>query len=143
MPTPDELRAAIAGGRTIFREALLAAAVDSWERTPAAGQGEEAWSPRQVAEHVVPVEAFFTTAVCSACGYPGLDAVSASYPTPADAVAAFEEVSERCDGRLKHVTEKDLAMQHERFGSVADLMAMNAHHLEEHAAQIRAAAGGS
>ena len=84
-----------------------------------------------------------TSVVCSACGYPGLDSVTASYAAPADALAAFDEVSERCDGRLKHVTDTDLAIQHERFGTVADLMAMNAHHLEEHAAQIRNAAAST
>ena len=127
MPTPDELRASIATGRRTFREALLAAA-DGWERAPAGGEGEEAWSARQTAEHVVPVEAFFTTAVCSACGYPGVESPTASYPTAEDAAAAFDEVAALCDGRLKHVTETDLAMQHERFGTVADLLAMNAHH---------------
>lgn len=139
MPTPDELRTAIAEGRQAFRDALSAAAA-GWERQPG-GTGEEAWSARQVAEHVIPAEAFFTTAVCKACGYPGVDRVTGSYATAQDAIKHFDEVVEMCNKKLKYVSETDLEKKHERLGTSADVMAMNANHLVEHAAQVRAAAG--
>ena len=92
MAAPDELRAAIAEGRAAFRSALESAN-DSWEKTPAGGEGEDAWSPRQVAEHLIPTESYFTTQICKACGYPGLDRVEASYATAAEALAAAARVA--------------------------------------------------
>jgi hypothetical protein len=139
MATPDELRAAIAEGRTALKDAIAAAA-QGWERAPG-GEGEASWTARQAAEHAIPVEAFFTSAVCSACGYPGVDEVKGSYPTAADALKHLDEVVEMCNKKLKYVSETDLEKKHERFGSAADLLAGNAKHLQEHAAQIRAAAG--
>jgi DinB superfamily len=139
MPTPDELRSAIAEGRAALKSAISAAAA-GWERVPA-GEGEAGWSARQAAEHVIPTEAFFTTAVCAACGYPGLDEVKGDYPTAAAALTHLDTVIESCNKLLKHVSVTDLEKKHEKFGSAQDLMAFNAKHLNEHAAQIRAAAG--
>ena len=139
MPTPDELRAEIAkarSARSAFRSALEGASAN-WERQPSAGDGEEAWSPRQAAEHTIGAEPWFTTQICESCGYPGLDPVEPSYATAADALKAFDEVSKNCDGRLKHVTNTDLAMKHERMETVAGVMQHNAMHLNEHAAQIQ------
>ena len=139
MPTPDELRAEIAKARSAFRSALEGAGA-SWERQPPAGDGEEAWSPRQVAEHTIGAEPWFTTQVCASCGYPGLDPIEPFYATAADALTAFDEVSKNCDGRLQYVTDADLAMKHERMETVAGVMQGNARHLNEHAAQIQEAA---
>jgi hypothetical protein len=139
MPTPDELRAAIAEGRSELKAAISAAA-GAWETSPG-GAGEDAWSARQAAEHVIPTEGFFTTAVCKACGYPGLERITGSYPTAADALKHLDDVIEITNKKLKYVTETDLEKRDERFGSAADLMAMSASHLKDHAVQIRAAAG--
>lgn len=141
MSNPDELRAAIADARTVLKDAIAAAAA-GWERTPpGAADGEAGWSARQTAEHAIPTEAFFTTAVCDACGYPGVDEVKGDYATAADALAHLDTVVEMCNKKLKYVSETDLEKKHEKFGSAADLMGFNATHLSEHAAQIRAAAG--
>ncbi|MFN0147996.1 MAG: DinB family protein [Dehalococcoidia bacterium] len=139
MATPDELRTAIAAGREALRSAISAASA-GWERVPA-GEGEAGWSARKTAEHAIPTEAFFTTAVCAACGYPGLEEVKGDYPTAADALTQLESVIESCNKLLKHVSVTDLEKKHEKFGTAAELMAFNATHLNEHAAQIRAAAG--
>lgn len=138
MPTPDELRADIAGGRAAFRSALQNAGAN-WERKPSAGEGEEAWSPREAAEHTIGAEPWFATQVCETCGYPGLDPVEPAYTTAADALQAFDQISTSCDGLLKHVSQKDTEMKHERMESVAGVMQQNAEHLHEHAAQIEAA----
>ena len=138
MPTPDELRAEIAKARSAFRSALEGASAN-WERQPPTGDGEEAWSPRQVAEHTIGAEPWFTTQVCVSCSYPGLDPIEPSYATAADALKAFDEVSKNCDGRLKYVTDTDLTMKHERMETVAGVMQGNAMHLNEHAAQIQEA----
>ncbi|GAB4331216.1 MAG: hypothetical protein Kow0010_16450 [Dehalococcoidia bacterium] len=140
MATPEELRAALAAARDELK-AAIAAAAGNWEAQPPEGEGEDAWSPRQVAEHVIAAEAYFTTAICEACGYPGVDRVAANYPAADDALAGHAAVIEMCDKKLRHVTEKDLEMKHERWGTVAGLLALSAHHLREHAAQLRRAAG--
>lgn len=140
MATPDELRTAIAEGRAVFRETLANFAGD-WERKPEAGEGEDAWSPRQAAQHAIGAEAYFTTSICKACGYPGVEFPRPDYATPADALRAFEEVVELTNKKLKYVTDTDLAHKDERFGTVEDLMKVNAQHLHDHAAQIRSAPG--
>lgn len=140
MATPDELRTAIAEGRATLRAALAAANGAAWEMEPGSGEGEAAWSARQAAEHVIGAEAFFTNAVCTACGYPGVEFTNRSYATPAAATAALAEVSALTDAKLKHVTESDLGHLHDRFGSVEGLMKTSAGHLRDHAAQILAAA---
>ncbi|MFN0095567.1 MAG: DinB family protein [Dehalococcoidia bacterium] len=142
MPTPDELRAAIADGRAALRSALEAAASGDWEKRPASGEGEAAWSARETAEHTVEIEALFATAVCTACGYPGVEFAKPSYATPAEAIAGLEAVTELTNKKLKYVSETDLEKVHDQWKrSAADIMGVNAHHLNDHAAQIRTAAG--
>ena len=136
MPTPDELRAPIAAARAKLEEAIRSAA-DNWETTL---PGDE-WTARQAAEHVIPSEAFFATAVCTACGYPGIEFEQRQLASAEEALAALTAVCELSDGRLKHVTREDLEHKHERMGSVADILRFNAEHLEEHAAQIASASG--
>jgi len=138
MPTPDELRTDIASARQDFHSALEGAGA-AWETKPGAAEGEDAWSPRQVAEHAIGADLYFASEVCGACGYPGLELSRLSLPTAAEAVTAFTDASAKSDGRLKYVSENDLTAQHKSMGSVADLMAIAAGHLRDHAAQIRAA----
>lgn len=143
MPTPDELRAAIEEGRDDLRAALRDASPDTWETKPQAGDGESAWSPREAAEHVIGAELFFATEVCKACGYPGVEMKRFALATPAEALQAFDEAAATAHGRLKHVSEADLAHKNERFNTdVAGLLGIQAHHLKEHAAQVRGARAG-
>lgn len=139
MATPVELRAAIAEARTALREAIGVAGAN-WERQPAGGEGEEAWSARQAAEHVIGTEHFFASAICEACGYDGPESpFGESGPTlltPAEAQAALAQAIEATDAKIQHVTQGDLAHKHERMGSVAELMAFTAGHIRDHASQI-------
>ncbi len=139
MATPDELRVDLAAARREFADALTAA-VNQWDRKPASGEGEAAWSPRQAAEHCIPADVAYASAVCLACGYPGLNRLEASYAGAADATAGLAQVSALADGRLKYVTDKDLAMKNQRGNSVEDMIKANTAHFRDHAAQIRAAA---
>lgn len=140
MATPDELRAAIAESRTVFRAALESAG-PAWEKQPA-GEGEDAWSPRQVAEHAVPAEVQLASMVCVACGYPGLDKPEGSYPTPAAAIEALEQAAAQSDGRLKYVTDTDIVKPDNFFKTVEGIMQYNASHLRDHAAQIQRVSRG-
>ena len=136
MATPDELRAALDTGRTAMREAIEAAEM-GWRTTG----GGDTWSAQQTAEHTIEIEAFFTTAMCEACGYPGVDVVRPDCASSTEALDEFDAVVNNCNAKLKHLTQEDLAKTHERFGTVEELMGMNLNHLTEHAAQIRESAG--
>lgn len=139
MATPDGLRADLAAAKQEFEDAVrVSGAV--WERKPAGGEGEDAWSPREAAEHCIGSDVFYATAVCLACGYPGLERWQASYATPEEALAGFAQARAQSEGRLKYVTDKDLLIKNERGYSVEQLIAANTAHFRDHAAQIRAAA---
>lgn len=143
MSTPDELRAKIAEGRAAFR-AALEAATGCWEVAPESGEGEAAWSPRQVAEHAIPTEVYFASALCEACGYPGVQwEGSRSYATSAEAVDAFDAAVAIANGRLKYVTETDLPKKKadEKARTAQQWMEISAYHMNDHANQLRAAAG--
>jgi len=139
--TADQLRASLADGRAALRAAIETAA-GTWERRPVSGEGEDGWSPRQAAEHVIPTEAYFTTLVCKVCGYPGVDRVTGSYATAAEALAGLDAVVEMCNKKLKYVSETDLEKTDEKYGSCLGLLKTNITHLNDHAVQIRAVAGG-
>lgn len=143
MATPDELRASIAEAHAAFRAALEGAA-GCWETAPESGDGEAAWSPRQVAEHAIPTEVFFASAVCDACGYPGVKwEGSRSYASAAEAVEAFDAAIGIANGRLKYVTETDLPKKKddEKARTAQQWMELSAYHMNDHANQLRAAAG--
>ena len=139
MPTPDELRAEIASALEQLRASIEGAAGDGWERQPATGEGEESWSPRRVAEHALAVEVGYTSAICVACGYPGLERISPSYESAAEALAGLESVRELCHSKTRYVTPEDLLHPHQRLGNVEGILRERAAHLRDHAQQIRAA----
>jgi hypothetical protein len=141
MPTPDELRDEIAAGREVLRSALEAVKSADWEKRPAEGEGEAAWSPREVAQHVIPSEAFFATATCVACGYPGVEFTNRSYANADEALAALDEVIEVTNKKIKYVTDTDIEKPQDGFGTVEALLTYQAVHLKEHAEQLRVAAG--
>jgi hypothetical protein len=141
MPTPDELRAELAAARRDFADALRGIEGTAWERRPESGEGEDAWSAREAAEHCIAADVAYASAVCLACGYPGLERFEAMFATPGDALAGLEQASALADGRLKYVTDKDLEMQNQRGITVAQIMTHGATHFRDHAAQIRTAAG--
>ena len=118
-------------------------AADAWDRAPTSGEGEEAWSPRRAAEHCIASDVGYASAVCVACGYPGLERFQASYASPAEAAEGLARASALSDGRLKYVTDKDLAMMNERGYSVEAMIKANADHFRDHARQIREAAAAN
>lgn len=141
MATADELRTQLAEARGEFR-AALAGADSYWERQPAGGgEGEESWSPRKVAEHAIGAETYFTSAICKACGYPGVEPAKDTLPSVEEALQEFDRAVEATNGRLKHISEPDLKQPHPRFESVEGLLNTNIEHMRDHAVQIRDAAG--
>jgi hypothetical protein len=142
MATPEELRADIARARDELRGILRNVAKD-WEKRPESGEGEEAWSARQAAEHVVRAEVNYARIINRTCAregpeHPWPDAPPA-LPTPADALRALDEAASIADPAFALITAEDLQRPHERWGTVERVLAGNARHLREHAEQIRAA----
>ena len=142
MPTPNELRQAIVEGRADLQEAFHAAH-DAWERKPPSGAGEDAWSPRQTAEHIVGSEIFFASMIGVACGAPALERQPLELLSPAAAAAAHVRNAARADAYFRHVSEGDLSKEgtHPRLGqlTVQALLEMHIGHLHNHANQIREA----
>jgi hypothetical protein len=138
MATSDQLRAELAAARTELADALKTAGA-AWERAPPSGEGEAAWSPRQAAEHVIGGDIMYASAVCIACGYPGLERQQFSFESAEDALTGMQEASAIADGRLKYVTETDLEKTNQRGATVEQIMQASAAHFRDHAAQIRAA----
>lgn len=143
MPTADELRSGIAGGRAALRLAIQAAE-GNWETAKGAAEdGEAGWSPRQTAEHVIPSEMMFANMICAACGYDGPEnplGENPQFATAAEAVAALDAAVAACDSKIKYVQDDELGKSAggEGFGAapVAFLMHAAVWHLTDHAAQI-------
>lgn len=138
MATANELRDGIAGARAALQAAITASA-DNWETSP---PGDDTWSPRQVAEHVIPSEIFFATNVCGACGYDGPDnpLSSAEFATASDALAALTAVTDAANAKIQHVQDAELSKSsgEEGFAGLpaGKLMELNVWHLTDHAAQM-------
>ncbi len=141
MATPKELRQAVVDARADLHSAFHSAH-DTWETKPAGGEGEDAWSPRQVAQHIIGAELFFAGLIAQACGAPPLERQVPNVESPADAAASLTRFSAMSDEILSHVTEDDLAkVQQTRLGelSVQQMLALIVSHAHDHAKQIRAA----
>ncbi len=138
MPTLEELNRDIRAAREEIKAAIEGAA-SYWERQPPSGDGEEAWSPRQVAEHVVTTESTYTSRLLQTAGRAGVDTVEPSYPTPADAIKGIFDYGAELETKTGDLSEADLAKPHERMGDVAGIFAFRARHLLAHAQQIREA----
>lgn len=137
MSRPDELRAAIEEARAGLRRAIEAAS-GVWER-PQASEAGSRWTCRELAEQALADEILFTSAICEACGYPGLPPRDDGLPTAAAALDELERVASLCDGRTKYVTEGDLSMRKEGWGSVEEMLVTRATRLRDHARRIRGA----
>ncbi len=139
MATPKELRQAIVDARADLHSAFHAAH-NSWNTKPASGAGEDAWSPREAAQHVIGAEVFFASLVAQACGAPPLERQRPDVETPAAAAASLVRFAAMADDVLRHVTAEDLEKtQNSPLGerTVRQLMEMVASHVHDHANQIR------
>ncbi|HEY7294908.1 MAG TPA: DinB family protein [Dehalococcoidia bacterium] len=145
MASPNELRAAIVENRAQLQAALHGTA-ERWETEPPAGEGEDAWSPRQVAEHMIGSEWYFTNHIAQACGAPALERPALDTATPAAAAATATRIGAICDNVLRHVSDADLAKTREvgRFGAqtVEWMLTVMDSHARDHLQQLKAASAG-
>lgn len=114
-----------------------------WERKPASsGEGEDAWSARQVAEHLVSSTTLFANGIAHTIGVDGPAAQQAAFTSADDAVAAMSTVQQKLSAILEQVTDAQLDIERE-FGPLGKaklerVVAICAHHLADHANQLRA-----
>lgn len=143
MATPKELRANISEARAQFLEALHDVH-GTWETKPqGTADGENAWSPQQVAQHVAGADWFFTNEICLACGAPAVARPGLDASTPAKTAGTIARNAVKYEDLMRHVSEGDLAKQIGSEGplkgaTVEAALATWAGHLNDHAAQMRA-----
>ncbi len=142
----DELRQAIRGALPPLRVAIEGAGAD-WERAPAPSDGsresgEEDWSARQAAEHVIGAEYAFARAIDGALGRESLERPEIELPSAAEALAALEASSAALDAAVATLSDEQLKVE-TRFGRTVEWVAeLAASHRSEHAAQIEALGTG-
>ena len=142
MANADELRTAVAAGRTVLAHAITMAA-ERWE-TPGPNEADgPGWSPRQAAEHALQVELEFAKAICAAAGRdaPNSPLDGALVLASADdALAALAEISAAIDPAVSPVRDDQLAntaADGMMAGmAVQDMWAFAIWHLAGHASQI-------
>ena len=143
MASADELRKnfTVAGGAL---RTTLQSADRNWERKPNNdAEGEEAWSAREAAEHVVSSVVYFASTACQSSGYPKLESPfpsrELSFPTAATAIEALDKAVAVATPAIGQITEQDLTASHERMGTVENVLTILVTHLRDHTTQIQSA----
>lgn len=118
-----------------------------WERKPAnAGEGEDAWSARQVAEHIGGAEPFFGAGIAQAINVPGPTPARLTLENAADAVTATDKAHAALMAVVAQVKDSQLAMEfdHPRLGkqTIGGILAILSGHLQDHTQQLRTLRGG-
>ncbi len=113
-----------------------------WERKPTGSpEGEAAWNARQVAEHIAGAATFFGAGIASALAIPGPARNQPTFETAEDAMAGTATAHEALFGVVDALSDDQIGTEFEapRFGktSAANLLALVANHLGDHAGQLR------
>ncbi|MCZ2110187.1 MAG: DinB family protein [Dehalococcoidia bacterium] len=126
--------------------AELKASGPVWEQKPAAaGEGEEAWCARQVAEHIASANLYFANGIARIVGAEGPAIQQPQLPSVDEAVVATEAAQAGFMGVVNGLSDDQLAIEieHPRFGkqTPGGMVAMVAYHLGDHANQLRTLRG--
>jgi hypothetical protein len=122
MSASDELREQILEARDAFRSALAAA---PWSDAVA---GVVAEAAKQ--------ELWYASAVCAACGYPGLEIPEYAFANAEAAQEGYEAAVAKAQGRIKYVQDPELEKPYEKTGDVAGLLREYAQTVRAEAAQL-------
>ncbi len=136
MASLDELRTAVAQGRSALRQAVEVA-TEGWEQTRSPRPGEdEAWSPRETAEHAIGAEVAFAGAVAEAIGSERPPRTPLVLETPEAALSAIDEAALLADPVFEALEPRHLEMETRFADNVEGVLRLAAGHLREHAQQI-------
>lgn len=138
--TAEELRAELAAAFEEFMSELKQCA-EAWEKKPGGGSGEDAWCPREVAEHVAGATGYFAAGIARALDRERPKPQQFSFATADEAIAATPAAQETLARVVAQLSDADLAREAE-FGqlgkrTVGEVVGIAAHHLRDHANQIR------
>lgn len=135
MASADELRTAIESSREALRQAIKDT-TGTWEQVR---PGDEEWSPRQAAEHVIGSELMFASMVAKLVDSSAPDRREFELASADKALAALSEVAEVSGGVFASVVDADLDTPAPYMDNVAGLMQLVATHIDEHTQQIQGA----
>lgn len=117
-----------------------------WEQKPAsAGEGEEAWCARQVAEHIASANLYFANGIARIIGAEGPAMQQPQLASVEEAVTATEAAQAGFMGVVEKLGEDQLGIEveHPRFGkqTPAAIISLVTHHLGDHANQLKTLRG--
>ena len=117
-----------------------------WEKKPAeAGEGEDAWCARQVAEHIAGANSFFGAGIAGIIGVEGPTPAPIQLANPTEAIGRTRETFAGLLAVLDQVKDEQLGMEveHPRLGkqTVGSLMGIVDYHLKDHAQQLKTLCG--
>ncbi len=116
-----------------------------WEAKPAGGEGENAWSSRQVAEHIAGSNLFFGAGIADAIGVQGPPLERLVIPSATDALAKTAETHAALAGVCEKISDGQLAMEvdHPRLGkqTLESILTIVVHHYADHANQLKTLRG--
>jgi hypothetical protein len=143
-PTTAALGADINAGYEAYM-AELRQAGPHWETKPAAGEGEDAWCARQVAEHIAGSAGLFAHVVAKAASLDSPGRTGGEFATADEAIAATPVALGKLTSVMAQVPQTKLTEENE-FGplgksTIANVLGIVAHHFHDHAGQLRALRG--
>jgi hypothetical protein len=141
LATAAEATAAISAAfDTYVAELQQAGAV--WDKKPtAAGEGEDAWCARQVAEHLAGAGPFFGAGLAQALGIDGPALARIELPDASGALAETQRTHGLLMGVVNKIDDNQLSIEidHPRLGkqTVAGILGILSSHLNDHANQLK------
>ena len=145
MATLEEISASINSAYHTYMAELVLAGAD-WEKKPAgAGSGEDAWSARQVAEHICGSGGFFAAGVARAIGAKAAPPAPSVLTNVAEAVAAMPSAHAKLTAVLAQLKSEQLEIEME-FGplgktNVEKVFGIVSYHYKDHASQLKTLRG--
>ncbi len=128
---------------TYMAELKQAGAV--WEAKPAAGEGEEAWCARQVAEHIGGANLYFAAGIANALGSEAPALARLELASADVAVAKTTETHAALAGVVATLKDDQLGLEfeHPRFGkqTVGGILGIVTYHYNDHANQLKTLRG--
>jgi len=142
--TVSSLGSELASACDEYLAELRQVGADAWERKPSAGEGEEAWSARLVAEHVQGACGFFGNAIGKAAGIEGPGRTYSELPTPVAAVDGLPPAIAALQAVVAKLDEAKLAIEADApwgKSTVGGIVRGAGTHFRDHANQIRTLRG--
>ena len=142
--TVSSLGSELASACDEYLAELRQVGADAWERKPSAGEGEEAWSARLVAEHVQGACGFFGNAIGKAAGIEGPGRTYSELPTPVAAVDGLPPAIAALQAVVAKLDEATLAIEADApwgKSTVGGIVRGAGTHFRDHANQIRTLRG--